>query len=678
MGSSTLKKKLGEALSMGIKINGHDLRSEVHDIFRYNQSSDNPDMIEVERESNSTTSYTYESKLAGFEFPIGKDKSYTMDYEDPFKVIAGRFLARDLGKKLPELTVWPGDGISLTGSIPAFALEKLESWEGTCKNSLKFTQILGPEKKFELLMKRTHWGVALMNLIYSNSKVAEGESAEGKKSRLQTLQWAKLLRRRISDFLHGYRDPYWNKAFDPYDSSEPRPEKHRASRFLELLKTVDGIFLQCYVAVPEMDWSWEKFDMTVLKNLSALIGDEFFDGDVKVEYHNITTRYTELKRARKTFKRLSNYGTLKEALQDRHQRKALVGTWLHFFLPMWEYTRSIEDPIQLAYVDSVLSQTRGAGQPPDMVKMQSKRKFLSTVSEEPERLSDTEKLVLKAAIDQLNAELPPEIFTGLDTKARITLNANACWEKTQKDGGTLEAIAEIVTTGQAGELANVRDLFSGEIEEKIYLSEATTGTYIFWRCLDEVLKESPANLRKAALVMISEPGKARTVTKASSALKVVLDVVNKICAHPLGKIKSSASGMKKSSHAWNSFKESWTDEGKEYVFGVQKRVTESRPDGSRLVETTYKDLWCSSTDYSEATDRLRHEVAIPVAEYWMNKCGIPRILQMIVRGTCFAPRPIVFEAYGPMGAYGEEWTEDSPFRNPGLLCFGRESSWGTL
>jgi hypothetical protein len=122
--------------------------------------------------------------------------------------------------------------------------------------------------------------------------------------------------------------------------------------------------------------------------------------------------------------------------------------------------------------------------------------------------------------------------------------------------------------------------------------------------------------------------------------------------------------MKKSSHAWNSFKESWTDEGKEYVFGVQKRVTESRPDGSRLVETTYKDLWCSSTDYSEATDRLRHEVAIPVAEYWMNKCGIPRILQMIVRGTCFAPRPIVFEAYGPMGAYGEEWTEDSPFRNP--------------
>jgi hypothetical protein len=141
-----------------------------------------------------------------------------------------------------------------------------------------------------------------------------------------------------------------------------------------------------------------------------------------------------------------------------------------------------------------------------MVKMQSKRKFLSTVSEEPEPLSDTEKLVLKAAIDQLNAELPPEIFTGLDTKARITLNANACWEKTQKDGGTLEAIAEIVTTGQAGELANVRDLFSGEIEEKIYLSEATTGTYIFWRCLDEVLKDSPANFRKAALVMISEPG----------------------------------------------------------------------------------------------------------------------------------------------------------------------------
>jgi hypothetical protein len=168
----------------------------------------------------------------------------------------------------------------------------------------------------------------------------------------------------------------------------------------------------------------------------------------------------------------------------------------------------------------------------------------------------------------------------------------------------------------------------------------------------------------AALVMISEPGKARTVTKASAALKVVLDLVNKLCSHPLGKIASSASGMNKSSHAWNTFRNGWTNEGKEFVFAEQNRSTTVRPDGTRLVEKTYRDLWLSSTDYSEATDKLRHEVALPIANYWMKKCGIPPILQMIVRGTCFVPRPIVFEAHGPMSAYGEEWTKDSPFRSP--------------
>jgi hypothetical protein len=196
-----------------------------------------------------------------------------------------------------------------------------------------------------------------------------------------------------------------------------------------MLKTVDGIFLQSYIAVPEADWSWNKFDLTVLRNISALIGDEFLDGAVKEEFHDVTLRYTELKRARKTFKSLSNLGTLERFLSDPSQRKTLVPDWLGFLLPMWEYTRGIRDPVQLAYADGVLSQTRGAGQPPDLVKMQSKRKFLKTVSTIPPPLSETEKAVIKASILKLDEDLPPEIFTGLDTKARITINANACWEK---------------------------------------------------------------------------------------------------------------------------------------------------------------------------------------------------------------------------------------------------------
>jgi hypothetical protein len=122
--------------------------------------------------------------------------------------------------------------------------------------------------------------------------------------------------------------------------------------------------------------------------------------------------------------------------------------------------------------------------------------------------------------------------------------------------------------------------------------------------------------------------------------------------------------MGKSSHAWNSFKSAFTAEGKDYVFHVAEQHVDHRPDGSRIYTQHYSDLWCSSTDYEEATDSMHHEIAREVSKYWMKKCGIPPILQMIVNGTCYVPRPIVFEAYGSMASYGEEWTSESPFREP--------------
>jgi hypothetical protein len=244
------------------------------------------------------------------------------------------------------------------------------------------------------------------------------------------------------------------------------------------------------------------------------------------------------------------------------------------------------------------------------------------------------------------------------------VNANACWEKTQQEGGTLDAISEIVHLGSIGVKCKVRDLFTGEVVKEESLNDITPGTYVFWSCLDVVLKSDPASIRKAALVMISEPGKARTVTKASAALKIVLDVVNKICSWPLSKIESSKSGMGRSSHAWNSFKSAFTPEGKEYAFNISREEIKKESDGSYLVTRHYRDLWMSSTDYEEATDSMNHEVARMISKYWMDKCGIPPVLQMIVNGTCFMPREIVFEAYGSMANYGIEWNHESPFKKP--------------
>jgi hypothetical protein len=296
--------------------------------------------------------------------------------------------------------------------------------------------------------------------------------------------------------------------------------------------------------------------------------------------------------------------------------------------------------------------------------MQSKRKFLQTVSTEPPPLTATEKATIRAAIRVFDEGLPADVFTGLDTKARVTVNANACWENTQQEGGTIDAISEIVHLGSVGVPCKVRDLFTGEVTSEEILENITPGTYVFWSCLDVVLKSDPAEIRKAALVMISEPGKARTVTKASAALKIVLDVVNKICSWPLSKIESSKSGMGRSAHAWNSFKSAFTAEGKDFAFNISREEVKKQADGSLLVTKHYRDMWNSSTDFEEATDSMNHEVARIISKYWMKKCGIPPILQAVVFGTCFMPRDIVFEAHGSMAVYGLKWKHDSPFLKP--------------
>jgi hypothetical protein len=672
-GSPTLKKVVEQAQSVGIPVVCKRLNGNFESkVLEFAVSPDDVDQVNVSEVSLDATNMvvsrdldTFESKRAGVPYPQGKNWSYTVSYENPFNVIAGRFAARETGMAMPKILVWSGDGHSLAEPIPSHLLKNVEGWGGTSGNSIHFTKIQGAHIKYDFLMKQTYWGRMLMRLTRNPVKTKGGETLYAENT-LPVRQWARVLSSRILALLQGGPDPIWDQDRTIWADQDPRPEKHRAIRFLELLKTVDGLFLQCLAAVPEEKWTWEKFDMFTLKNLSSMIGDEFFDGDLAVEYHNTVSRFSQLKKARKIFKAGSNMAILDKLLKDRKGRRSLLPDWLGFWLPRWEYTRGYKSPFQLAHADSVLSQTRGAGQPPDLVKMQSKRKFLETVSSEPAPLSQVEKATILAALRQLDEDVPQEVFTGLDTKARVTLNANACWEHNQQEGGTLDAIAEIVTDAAVGKPCRVRDLFTGKItsEKRLDDPDMTAGTYVFWRCLDEVLKMPPPEIRMAALVMISEPGKGRTVTKASAALKVVLDVVNKICSYPLSKIESSKSGMGKASHAWNSFKSAFTAEGKEYVFNVWKETSEARPDGSRVVTRHYRDLWNSSTDYEEATDSAHHEVARMIGKYWMGKCGIPPILQAVVNGTCFVPRPIVFEAYGSMSTYGDEWNSESPFQNP--------------
>jgi hypothetical protein len=501
-----------------------------------------------------------------------------------------------------------------------------------------------------LLFRHTHWG----HRIQRARRSPKGEDP--------LRNFSNTLFRRISFFLRGLHDPLWTEEergkFADY--TVPRNRTYRAQRFLEVLKTVDGLFLQRFLSYPEELWTWEKFDQFVLQGISIFLTDEFFDGEVSgYSLSEQTTHYEQLKGARKLFKQVIHLdepsrGTA--ALDD-------LPRWVSSFLrPVWDRAVRHEGFSRL-YLAGTLSQTRGSGTPPPLVALRSKRKFLMSVQEAPPDLTPTQAALIAAAMDEALRGIPDHVFTGLDTKARVTVTGSACWEATRKEGGTAQAILEIMSKYDEMPVP-VIDLDTGKTLEYRQKSDfESIGTAIFFACLDEVLHTTPEELKSVLLTMVKEPSKTRVVTKGHAALKIVLDTVSKICSWPLKKgFKSSESGMGKSHHGWNLFKDFTSEEMFDLLFSEdrRRRVEDTFNDHvDRVVH--WQDVWFCSTDFQEATDRLVHSFARIIGQKWMKKCGIPLLLQGIVGGICFQPRKVYFTATGPLMDIGRPAEGDTRY-----------------
>jgi len=240
------------------------------------------------------------------------------------------------------------------------------------------------------------------------------------------------------------------------------------------------------------------------------------------------------------------------------------------------------------------------------------------------------------------------------------VTGSACFEQGRKTGGTAEHIRSFVWEGKIGRPARIVNLEgSPKIERMAQLDDLTEGEYIFWRSLEEVLSMNIDKLKVASMVMIKEPAKPRVVTKARASLKIVLDVISGICSAPLKKVASSASGMGRAHHGWNFFKEFYTS-WRKTAFQISERESDrvNGEDGPIYVTDYFENFYVSMTDYSEATDRMLHRtVAEPMADLWMRKCGIPKLLRGIVHATCFGPRTIFFRATAAMEKIGEKFDD---------------------
>jgi len=562
-----------------------------------------------------------------------KTSRYRIKYDDPWKIHAGYRLG-ELKGNTPEIVVWSGDVIRLQDPLPARLLGP--TWDASPKSKIRFSAIRTHEAKMHVVYEHTHWGHALKELCNEDQSPYRG--------------WARKLRYRLNRFMSGSTDPSMpKKVVECLFESTKCSLKARSDRLIELLKTVDGIFLQRYLCYPEEVWTWQRFDMFTLGNIASLLGDEFLDGEMKEPSLSVSTAYSQLKAARKWFKDHAHRGNLEQALRDDLHE---VAHWCRQFVRIWHRANGLAGARRM-YVIGILSQTRGCGTPPPLVLLQSKIKFIKIISREPPALSESARSIRLVALGEILRDLPQEAFTGLRTKSRVTVSTSSSWEATRREGGTIEAARMILASLPHGEQVPVRDLETGRVETYKSVSDFdSTGEVVFWLSLDHVLRTPLGQLKSAFLTMVKEPGKARVVTKARACLKIVLDLVNKIVAAPLEKgIRSSASGMGKANHGWNLFCRLMSDEVRDMVFSLDSR--EENPYEGYVERTdTFKALFMSSTDFEQATDQMHHTVAADLGDAWMRKCGIPRLLRSIVHQTCFTEREVFFHATGMLKAYG--------------------------
>lgn len=555
-------------------------------------------------------------------------------YDDPWKILAGWAYASQYMEERPTINVWAQGCHRLQGRLRADLLGSDR------KNSTWFTQVKDHKEKMYLLLNHTHWGHRLQMVSYGSCPEVENTN------------FYKTLKHRISMFLNGRHDPLWTAGEKSiFIEGGDRNKTYRAQRLIEVLKTVDGIFLQRFLSYPEEVWDWLKYDEFVLQALSILITDEFFDGSI-TEYslNEQNTRFEQLKRSRKWFKLVIH--------QDDpipHFEEEAIPRWISCLLgSVWKKAIRTRG-FQRLYLMGTLSQTRGSGTPPPLVVMRSKVKFLRSVAEPPPTITNTQRRLISAVMDDLIGGIPDHVFTGLSTKARVTVTGSACWEHTRSEGGTAQAVLDLMSRYNADKLVPVRDLETGDISECIHKDQfESVGTAVFWVCLEEVLLTPPEELRKVSLTVVREPAKARVVTKGHAALKIVLDTVSKICSHPLKKgMKSSESGMGKSHHGWNLFRDMFSGEMYDLLFTEDRKLREDDPYVDHISRIqTWEDVFFSSTDYQEATDRMIHTFSRIVGAKWMRKCGIPPILRGIVMAVCFQPRQVYFSATGPLSKIG--------------------------
>lgn len=547
---------------------------------------------------------------------------------------------------LPEIRFASGDDYRLSDPLPMRHLRKVGY---TGKNSLTFVDFREPSMMMDYLMKFTHWGSYIDELL---------------RERSTNFSFAVALKKRIKFLLEGRHDPEWRSDLRValYGKEyQKRSSKSRASRFLQMLRTVDGIFVQDFLANPEICWNWKRYDQFLLSTIWALIGDEFLDGNIEGELSLLKTQYARLKSMRKAFKARAHSYQRNQPIDDE-----LVPAWLRYRLEgLNEAIRGSHcKDIDMQRVQ-ILTQSRGCGTPPLIMHGQSQRKMLLTVSEPPSKMPRIKRMLLERAVRDMVEKIRPEHLTGMDTVATVKITANAAFHRAQKEGGGIAAVQEMIIQARNGVPVRRIDLYTGQLLDEIPFQKENAGEYIFYACLRACLEEEDLqSLTIGEILDVSEPSKVRVVNKSKQHLKIVQDVFSKMLSKMMLKAyPSAAAGLGKANQGWQFFRSLFRDEeSREILFqDAVEPVKIYRSENQFEVTHVWKEVYLGMTDFECATDAELHEVARIIMKPLLIKAGFPPLIIGLLLETTLASRILLFKPKGAVKDLGEVYPKEPEF-----------------
>jgi hypothetical protein len=591
-----------------------------------------------------------------------------------------RFPAKGWTTPLPKITVWPEPSHRLDCILPTSSLAKYVPSSLT----IAWPDWEDLDAKIDFLFHETYWGVHLLRrmAICRNGVKTRRNSNYG--ANRKELEFLTKLRTKIDFFLRGKFHPDCPReevkqwvSVDTSEKGKKQTIQSRAYRFMEVLKTINGLFYQRWLGNPEDMWSWDLHDRFVIGLIDQLINHEFFDKRVTLKALKLTPTYSLTKKVRGSFeaahlgKRMHAYAPLLSFVPQLPN--ALM--YLPYKIAL---TREMEKHDDREYLrrNAILLQNRAAGDPPFLMKQQAIYKLLQTVGEVPPKLTMNEKAVMRVAQVVLDEKSNVNnIFQGCRSRATFKVKQKGDFDAPVHECGTLDSIRKVYTSAfrKAQETddsfyfhsrtgipptgtVRILDLETGKVTRVALASSLELGECIFWKSLEHVLlniKSKSSRIGDIRLHVVTQPGKARAITMGRAALKIVLAVVAELASAPLKRLRSHQDGMSKEHQAWKFYERLFDCENRSVVFGHDSLLDVNTLGEGKTLQRVYRLLWFLSMDLTCATDAFQHQTAQILASHWLTRVGVGKWFRRLIIKLCYSPRRLFFPAAGHLLSIGK-------------------------